>query len=69
VSTVPDWTVVINTEEQYSVWPGDRTPPAGWDPVGVSGSREECLARIAELWTDLRPSSVRRRLESLGEGR
>jgi MbtH protein len=53
--------VVVNHEEQYSVWRADRELPLGWRAEGFSGSREECLAHIAEVWTDMRPLSVRRR--------
>jgi MbtH protein len=56
--------VVRNAEEQYSVWFADREPPAGWVPVGFEGSREDCLARIGELWTDIRPLSLRRALDA-----
>ncbi|MEE1787703.1 MbtH family protein [Streptomyces sp. SP17BM10] len=56
------WLVVLNHEEQYSVWPADRQPPAGWTAVGVQGTREECLAHIGTVWTDLRPLSLRRRM-------
>ncbi|MFJ1704778.1 MbtH family protein [Kitasatospora sp. NPDC088346] len=52
--------VVVNDEEQYSLWPAHREPPAGWHAEGTRGSREECLARVAEVWTDLRPLSARR---------
>lgn len=52
-----------NDEEQYSVWWTDREPPAGWHPEGTRGSREECLAHIAGIWTDLRPLSLRRRMD------
>ena len=51
--------VVVNDEEQYSIWPAGRDLPAGWHPVGVEGTREECLAHIAEVWTDITPRSVR----------
>jgi MbtH protein len=51
--------VVCNTEEQYSVWFVGRDVPDGWRAVGFEGSRDECLARINELWTDLRPRSLR----------
>ncbi|MEU1278873.1 MbtH family protein [Streptomyces sp. NPDC005805] len=51
--------VVVNHEEQYSVWFTERPLPAGWTETGVSGTREECLAHIAEVWTDLTPRSVR----------
>jgi MbtH protein len=50
--------VVINHEQQYSIWP-TSTPPAGWTIVGPGGSREECLDRIEQLWTDMRPLSLR----------
>ena len=52
--------VVVNDEEQYSVWWADTEPPAGWRREGFTGSREECLAHIDRVWTDLRPRSARR---------
>jgi MbtH protein len=52
--------VVINAEEQYSVWPAGETPPGGWKAVGKEGTQEECLTFIAEVWTDLRPLSQRK---------
>ncbi len=55
--------VVVNHEEQYSIWPADRLTPAGWREVGVSGTKEECLAYIREVWTDMRPLSVRKHME------
>jgi len=51
--------VVVNDEEQYSVWPVGRDVPAGWRIVGVTGSREQCLAHIDRVWTDITPLSVR----------
>lgn len=54
--------VVRNDEEQYSIWWADRELPAGWYPDGMRGNREECLAHIATVWTDMRPASLRRRL-------
>ena len=51
--------VVVNDEEQYSIWRADREVPAGWKRVGTTGTRSECLAHIAEVWTDMRPRSVR----------
>ncbi|MEW9529365.1 MbtH family protein [Microbispora sp. NPDC049125] len=51
--------VVVNDEEQYSLWPADRAVPDGWRPEGFAGSREECLAHIDEVWTDMRPRSLR----------
>lgn len=53
--------VVVNHEEQYSIWPTDRENPPGWFAEGTSGSKEHCLRRIEEIWTDMRPLSVRAR--------
>ncbi len=55
--------VVINDEEQYSIWPADRALPAGWYEAGKSGSKQECLDHIDEVWTDMRPRSLRDRSE------
>jgi MbtH protein len=55
----PRYSVVVNDEEQYSIWPHGRELPAGWRAVGDPAGREQCLDRIAELWTDMRPASVR----------
>jgi len=54
------YAVVVNDEEQYSIWVDDREPPAGWRRVGVSGGKRECLDHIETVWTDLRPLSLRR---------
>ncbi|MCC5578788.1 MbtH family protein [Microtetraspora sp. AC03309] len=51
--------VVINDEEQYSIWPDGRPVPEGWRTAGFSGAREECLAHIDDVWTDMRPRSAR----------
>jgi MbtH protein len=51
--------VVVNHEDQYSLWPADRPPPAGWRDEGTTGSRAQCLARIDAVWLDLRPRSIR----------
>jgi MbtH protein len=53
--------VVVNDEEQYSVWPADRELPLGWRPEGISGGKEKCLSHAAEAWTDMRPLSLRQR--------
>ncbi|WP_328908286.1 MbtH family NRPS accessory protein [Streptomyces sp. NBC_00234] len=53
------YAVVLNDEEQYSIWRNDRELPAGWTREGKIGSKEECLDRIEEVWTDMRPLSVR----------
>jgi len=55
--------VVVNHEEQYSIWPADRELPLGWTEVGKSGPKEECLAYIKEVWTDMRPLSLRKKME------
>ncbi len=57
------YTVVINDEEQYSIWPIFRDVPAGWREVGVSGSKNDCLAHIETVWTDMRPASLRRHMD------
>jgi MbtH protein len=56
------YTVVVNHEEQYSIWPADREPPAGWRQVGKSGLKTECLSYIEEVWTDMRPLSLRKQM-------
>jgi MbtH protein len=58
--------VVINDEEQYSIWFADREPPLGWRAVGKEGPKEECLAYIEEVWTDMRPKSLRERMDEPG---
>jgi MbtH protein len=55
--------VVVNHEEQYSIWSARREVPAGWREVGVTGTKEECLKYIGEVWTDMRPLSLRQRME------
>ncbi|MFE5534491.1 MbtH family protein [Streptomyces sp. NPDC056492] len=54
--------VVRNDEEQYSIWRADRELPAGWQAEGTQGTRQECLDHIAQVWTDMRPLSLRRRM-------
>jgi MbtH protein len=56
--------VVMNHEEQYSIWQADRPIPAGWNTVGKSGTKDECLAYIKEVWTDMRPLSLRKKMEA-----
>ena len=56
--------VVINHEEQYSIWPADREPPLGWKDAGKSGTKQECLNYIKEVWTDMRPLSLRKQMEA-----
>ncbi|MFJ9036720.1 MbtH family protein [Streptomyces sp. NPDC102406] len=53
------YVVVLNDEEQYSVWFAERALPVGWSATGVQGTRQECLDHIERVWTDLTPRSVR----------
>jgi MbtH protein len=54
------YTVVINEEEQYSIWLADRELPAGWRAVGKTGPKADCLEYVDKVWTDMRPLSLRR---------
>ena len=56
--------VVLNHEEQYSIWPAERPNPLGWRDAGKSGTKAECLAHIREVWTDMRPLSLRRAMDA-----
>jgi MbtH protein len=56
------YSAVVNLEEQYSIWPADISPPHGWKRVGQSGKKNECLAYIKEVWTDMRSLSLRKKL-------
>jgi MbtH protein len=55
--------VVVNHEEQYSIWPAHREIPLGWRDAGKSGLKAECLDYIEEVWTDMRPLSLRQQME------
>jgi MbtH protein len=55
--------VVVNHEEQYSIWPDFKELPLGWKKVGKRGNKAECLAYISEVWTDIRPLSLRLHLQ------
>lgn len=55
--------VVLNHEEQYSIWPADRENALGWNDAGKSGSKAECLTYIKEVWTDMRPLSLRNKMQ------
>jgi MbtH protein len=61
-----DYTVVINQEEQYSIWPTYKPVPAGWREAGKTGPKSACLTYIDEVWTDMRPLSLRKQMESDG---
>lgn len=57
--------VVVNHEEQYSIWFADRDLPLGWNEVGKAGTKTECLAYIKDVWTDMRPLSLRKKMAEL----
>lgn len=59
-----EFQVVMNHEEQYSIWPTDRDVPAGWQAVGTRGPKAQCLEYIDQVWTDLRPLTLRRRMDA-----
>lgn len=54
--------VVVNHEEQYSIWPASRELPLGWNVVGKNGTKQECLSYIEEVWVDMRPKSLREKM-------
>ena len=60
------YNVVLNRhEETYAIWPVDYELPNGWETIGFSGTKQECLDHIAILWTDMRPLSLRKRMEEM----
>lgn len=58
---ITHYKVVVNHEEQYSIWPADRDNPLGWRDAGKSGPKADCLAHIKEVWVDMRPLSLRKK--------
>ncbi len=58
-SETRQYEVVVNDEEQYSIWPADREPPPGWRCCGMVGLKADCLQYISSEWTDIRPKSLR----------
>jgi MbtH protein len=60
--------VVVNDEEQYSLWPDYKEIPQGWRAAGKQGSKEECLAYIESVWTDMRPLSLRQAMQAQNHG-
>lgn len=58
-----NYVVVVNHEEQYSIWPDYKEIPNGWKSCGKSGQKNECLEYIEEVWTDMRPLSLRKAME------
>ena len=59
--------VVVNHEEQYSIWPQHKANPLGWNDVNKSGTKSECLEYIKEVWTDMRPLSLRKKMEQAAQ--
>ena len=55
--------VLVNHEEQYSLWPAHKENPLGWNDTGKAGLKSECLAFINEVWVDMRPLSLRKKME------
>jgi len=60
--------VVVNHEEQYSIWPAERENPRGWRDAGKVGYKQECLEYINEVWTDMRPLSLRKQMDEASHG-
>jgi MbtH protein len=58
-----EYTVVRNDEGQHSIWPVSHDLPAGWEPVGRSGVKSDCLAYIRQVWADMRPKSLREQMD------
>jgi MbtH protein len=58
--------VVVNHEEQYSIWPADRENPLGWSDAGKTGLKADCLSYIKDVWTDMRPLTLRKKMEEAG---
>jgi MbtH protein len=56
--------VVINHEEQYSIWPADKENALGWVDAGKTGTKDECLSYIKDVWTDMRPLSLRKKMDA-----
>ena len=61
------YTVVKNHEDQYSIWPAHKPLPVGWTAVGKEGLKDECLAYVEHVWTDMRPASLRRFMDGASE--
>jgi MbtH protein len=57
------YVVLVNHEEQYSLWPATKAVPAGWSPAGKEGSEQECMTFVDQVWTDMRPLSLRRSMQ------
>lgn len=59
-----EYVVVVNHEQQYSIWPAGTEHAPGWSEVGVRGSKETCLEHIERIWTDMRPLSLREQMDA-----
>ena len=57
------WRVVMSLEDQYSIWPATKEVPPGWSEAGKEGTKEECLSYIKEVWVDMRPKSLREKMD------
>lgn len=66
MTSEPLFSVVLNDEEQYSIWPLDKPLPEGWHLEGKSGPKAECLEHINRVWTDMRPKSLRDAMDKPG---
>ena len=58
------YVVLMNDEEQYSLWPRNQDVPAGWRSVDFSGTKEECMKYVDETWVDMRPKSLREKMDA-----
>ena len=58
------YVVLINHEEQYSLWPKTKAIPQGWQAVGKEGTKDECSQYVDEVWTDMRPLSLRKQMDA-----
>jgi len=63
VEDATNYKAVVNQEEQYSIWPADRENPAGWNDAGKTGTKQECLDYISGVWVDMRPLSLRKKMD------
>jgi len=63
------YTVVVNCEEQYAIWPAGKSVPAGWREAGRVGLRADCVAYVEAVWTDMRPMSLRQADHECGRDR
>jgi MbtH protein len=61
------YTALVNDEGQYSLWPKEKVVPAGWTRIDFEGSKQDVMKHIDEIWTDMRPASLRRQMDSLAE--